>query len=101
MWDKAEQRPFSSACSFSGAIVARVGSERYLTSMSTLAEIEDALPSLSIEELSDLEQALKVERRGRLANGAASALDLPPLDLGQALKPFVRDEEHFDEMIGR
>lgn len=69
--------------------------------MSTLAEIEDALPSLSIEELSDLEQALKVERRGRLANGAASALDLPPLDLGQALKPFVRDEEHFDEMIGR
>ena len=84
-----------------------------LPAMSTLAEVEAAVPQLTAEELAELEQFIRKTRREKeqaqkpslrdfkpVSVGAVrSALDLPPLDLGQALRPLGTRDEWYDEML--
>ncbi len=67
--------------------------------MSTLAEIEDAVPQLSAEELVKLERFVRMARRGKDREAGASVFDLPPLDLGGMLRPLGDREEWYDEML--
>jgi hypothetical protein len=85
--------------------------------MSTLAEVEAAIPQLSAEELAELERLVAKLRREKesaqqqgkrpslrdikpVSVGAIrSALDLPPLDLGRMLRPLGTREEWYDEML--
>ena len=67
--------------------------------MSTLAEIENAVPQLSAEELAELERFVKNKRREKLRDAGVSAFDLPPLDLGKMLRPLGDREEWYDEML--
>lgn len=81
--------------------------------MSTLAEVEAAVPQLSAEELAELEQFIRKTRREKeqaqrpslrdiqpvSVGKIYSALDLPPLDLGRTLIPLGTREEWYDEML--
>lgn len=67
--------------------------------MSTLAEIEAAVPSLSGEELLKLERLVRQTRRGQAGHTAPVAFDLPRLQLGEILRPFGSREEWYDEML--
>ena len=60
--------------------------------MSTLAEIELAVPHLAADELSYLERLVH-SLRIRKAKKQRSALDLPPLKLGKVLKPLNADDD--------
>ena len=67
--------------------------------MSTLTEIEQAVPQLSAEELAELERFIKHKRREKLRDAGVSVFDLPPLDLGKMLRPLGDREEWYDEML--
>jgi hypothetical protein len=67
--------------------------------MGTLAEIEAAIPKLSLEELAELEQAVRKARRVRDRNRSVSAFDLPPLDLGRVLRPLNLQDDLLGEML--
>ena len=67
--------------------------------MSTLAEIEEAVPQLSADELAKLERFVRNARRGKARETGVSAFDLPPLDLGRMLRPLGSREEWCDEMM--
>ena len=67
--------------------------------MSTLAEIEAAVPRLTEEELLKLERLVRQTRRGPAGHPAPVAFDLPPLQLGQLLRPLGGREEWYDEML--
>ena len=67
--------------------------------MSTLAEIEQAVPQLSAEELAELERFVRHARREKSRGAGVSVFDLPPLDLGRMLRPLGDREEWYDEML--
>lgn len=70
-----------------------------LTGMSTLAEVEAAVPQFSAEQLAELEQFIRQTRLKKTQANGRSALDLPPLDLGRMLKPLGPRQEWYDEML--
>ena len=67
--------------------------------MSTLAEIENAIASLSPVELASLERSVRIVRKRKLKPRRESALDLPPLDLGDVLRPLTPDDDLLGEML--
>jgi hypothetical protein len=67
--------------------------------MSTLTEIETAIPGLDPLELERLEQFVRATRLSRERQRRASALDLPPLRLGTVLHPLHPDDDLLEEMI--
>ncbi len=70
-----------------------------LAEMSTLAEVEAVVPQFSAEELAELERFVRKTRLTKTKGGGHSALDLPPLDLGQMVKPLGARQEWYDEML--
>ena len=66
--------------------------------MSTLAEIEQAIPQLTASELEELEQFVRKAKREKAAVPRRSVLDMEPLDLGRMLRPLGTREEWYDEM---
>jgi hypothetical protein len=66
--------------------------------MTTLAEVEAALPKLTAEELAELERRVRNARLTKTKAGGRSALDLPPLDLGRMLKPLGSRVEWYNEI---
>ncbi len=67
--------------------------------MSTLAEIEAAVPQLTASELAELEQFVRRAKREKALAPARSVLDMEPLNLGQMLRPLGTREEWYDEML--
>lgn len=67
--------------------------------MSTLAEIEEAVPKLSAEELAELERFVRKAKRSRPVPAAPSVMDAAPLDLGTMLRPLGSREDWYDEML--
>lgn len=66
--------------------------------MSTLAEIEMAVPHLDADELSHLERLIHSLRASRLKK-QPSAFDLPPLQLGRVLLPLGAEDDLLEEML--
>lgn len=67
--------------------------------MSTLLEIENAVPQLGESELSHLEQFVRLLRLQRAGKRRQSALDLPPLQLGRVLQPLSSEDDLLEEML--
>jgi hypothetical protein len=67
--------------------------------MSTLAEIQAALPQLSLEELAALERSIRVVERSRDPVPRKSLMDIKPVDLGPMRNPITADDDIFGEMI--
>jgi len=67
--------------------------------MNTLAEVEAAVPQLSVKELAELERFVRETRFKKTQGSGRSPLDLPPLDLGRQLKPLGTRDEWYDEML--
>ena len=67
--------------------------------MSTIAEIEAVLPQLRDDELSELEHVVRAARRQRAQGTRVSALDLPPLRLGEVLHPLSAEDDLLGEML--
>jgi hypothetical protein len=61
--------------------------------MSTLAEIERAVPLLEIADLGNLERFVRAVRLRRTQPARPSAFDLPPLSLGEVLTPLGVEED--------
>ena len=60
--------------------------------MSTLAEIEMAVPHLAANELSHLKRLIH-SLRVRRSKTQRSAFDLEPLDLGRVLEPLSAEDD--------
>ena len=87
-------------CAFSRSMACRYGVvSANFQAMSTLAEIEAAIPQLSPEELSELESAVRAVRRRKQKASGRSALDLAPLQLGKVLRPLGPDDDLLGEML--
>ena len=67
--------------------------------MSTLAEIEAAIPQLTASELAELEQFVRRTKRGKAVEPRRSVLDMKPSNLGKMLRPLGTREEWYDEML--
>ncbi len=67
--------------------------------MSTLAEIEKAVPQLSVEELGELERFVRQTKREKTAGTGHSVMDIEPSNLGRMLRPLGTREEWYDEML--
>ena len=67
--------------------------------MSTLAEIEAAIPQLTASELAELEQFVRKTKREKAAEPRRSVLDIKPSNLGKMLRPLGTREEWYDEML--
>jgi hypothetical protein len=67
--------------------------------MSTLVEIESAVSGLGLQDLAHLEQLVRATRLKRERQKKTSALDLPPLNLSQLLKPLSPDDDLLEEMM--
>jgi hypothetical protein len=67
--------------------------------MSTLAEIEAAVPMLNAQELAKLERFVQEERRKMSIASAHSVLDIPAVSVGRILRPFTADDDLLDEML--
>ena len=67
--------------------------------MSTLAEIEAAIPQLTASELAELEQFVRKTKREKTAEPRRSVLDIKPSNLGKMLRPLGTREEWYDEML--
>ena len=77
-----------------------IPAERILTLVvSTLAEIEKAVPLLEIADLSNLERFVRAVRLRRTHPARPSAFDLPPLSLGAVRKPLVVEDDLLEEML--
>lgn len=70
----------------------------YFCPMSTLAEIEMAVPHLGADELSHLERLVH-SLRIRKSKKQRSAFDLAPLQLGKVLKPLSPEDDLLEEML--
>ena len=70
----------------------------YAPNMSTLAEIEAAIPQLTTAELAELEQFVREAKRGKMTVPQHSVLDIKPSNLGKMLRPLGTREEWYDEM---
>ena len=60
--------------------------------MSTLAEIEAAIPKLTASELAELEQFLRQARQEKIAPAGHSILDIKPSNLGKMLRSADKRE---------
>ena len=87
---KGEERDWNVANQAPGCIIGL---------MSTVAEIEAVLPQLRNDELSELEHAVRAARRQREHGTRQSALDLPPLMLGEVLRPVSAEDDLLGEML--
>ena len=67
--------------------------------MSTLAEIEAAIPQLTASELAELEQFVRRTKREKATEARRSVFDMQPLNLGEMLRPLGTCEEWYDEML--
>ncbi len=67
--------------------------------MSTLIEIEAAIPQLTASELDELEQFIRRAKREKALEPRRSVLDMEPSDLGEMLRPLGTREEWYDEML--
>ena len=66
--------------------------------MSTLAEIENAIPQLTASELAELEQFVHQARQEKV-EPTHSIFDIKPSNLGEMLRPLGTREEWYDEML--
>jgi hypothetical protein len=71
----------------------------HFAAMSTLAEIQDAVPLLSEAELAELEQFVRKTREEKRLSSSHSILDLKPVHLGGILRPLGDRNEWHDEML--
>src|SRR5207249_874228 len=72
----------------------------YFPNMSTLAEIEKAVPQFSAEELAELEQFIRKARREKeRAQRKPSLRDIEPVSVGRILQPLGTRDEWYDEML--
>ena len=67
--------------------------------MSTLAEIEMAIPQLDLAELSHLKRVVHSLRLRKEQPRRLSAFDLSPLKLGKVLKPLTAEDDLLGEML--
>ena len=67
--------------------------------MSTLAEIEMAVPGLSAEELAELEQFIRKARREKERAQRPSLRDIEPVSVGRILEPIGARGDWYDEML--
>ena len=67
--------------------------------VSTLAEIEEAVPLLSQDELTELERFVRLTKRTKAAAQPHSIMDIKPSSLGKMLRPLGTREEWHDEML--
>lgn len=66
--------------------------------MSTLSEIEEAVPRLSVAELEELERFVRKARQAA-AGQRHSILEIQPSNLGGMLHPLGGRAEWHDEML--
>lgn len=71
----------------------------YLFPMSTLAEIEMAVPHFSVEELAELEQFIRNARREKERTLKPSLRDIEPASVGRILEPIGSRDTWHDEML--
>jgi len=65
--------------------------------MSTLAEIEKAVPQFWAEEMAELEQFIRRARREKERVGKSSLRDIEPVSVGRILQSLgMRDESNRD-----
>jgi len=67
--------------------------------MSTITEIEKALPKLSAEELAKLEQFVQKARREKERSGKSSLREIKPVSVGKILRPLGTRDQWYDEML--
>ncbi len=67
--------------------------------MSTLAEIEMAVPHLSADELAELEQFIRNARREKERAQRPSLRDIEPASVGRILEPLGTRGDWYDEML--
>jgi hypothetical protein len=67
--------------------------------MSTLAEIEAALPQLPVQEMVKLEQTIGELKRKRDTRPRKSLRDMKPMHGGKMLNPLGPDDDILGEMI--
>ena len=66
--------------------------------MSTLAEIEEALPKLTPDEISALRRNLE-EIAPEQGKPRKSLRDIPTVDVGTILRPLTSDDDILGEML--
>ena len=69
-----------------------------LRGVSTLREIEAAVPELSAEDLAELERFVRSARE-RQTVARHSVLDIAPVSLGGILRPLSDDDDLLGEMV--
>jgi len=67
--------------------------------MSTLTEIEAAIPKLNADELAELERLIVARRQEVLPLTRHSILDIPVASVGVILRPFSPDDDLLGEML--
>ncbi|NIL99049.1 MAG: hypothetical protein GTO62_18590 [Planctomycetales bacterium] len=69
--------------------------------MTTLAEIEAAAAALPVAEQKKLFNwlASRIQQTEASSTATHSVLDIPPVSVGQILKPLTRDDDLLDEML--
>ena len=65
--------------------------------MSTMTEIEKAVPQLSAEDLAKLEQVIRKARRYKERARKPSLRDIEPVSVGKILRPIGNREQWYDE----
>jgi hypothetical protein len=85
--------------SFPQRVLAAIRESHSLKRMSTLTEIEMAIPHLDVAELSRLEKLVHSLRFRREQPMRRSAFDLAPLQLGKPLKPLTTEDGRLEEML--
>jgi hypothetical protein len=72
----------------------------YFPTMSTLAEIEKAVPQFSAEELAELEQFVHKARLDKeRAQRKPSLRDIKPVSVGRIRQPLGTRDDWYDEML--
>jgi hypothetical protein len=66
--------------------------------MSTISEIEKAVPQLSVEELAKLEQLIRKTKRDKEGARKPSLRDIEPVSVGKILQPLGTRDQWYDEM---
>jgi hypothetical protein len=67
--------------------------------MSTLAEIEAAVPRLNADELAELEKFVQAQLRKASIPKAHSVMDIPTVNVGRILRPISSDDDLLGEML--
>ena len=66
--------------------------------MSTIGEMEKAVPQLSAEELGRLEELIRKARREKEIAGKPTLRDIEPISVGRILQPLGTRDQWYDEM---